>query len=88
MNKLEKKYAPIVRAVKNDSQTEAVLKYLLTKEGQKNGITNLDAVTERFNYCTRLSAIIFSLRKKGVEIETAREPKKSGGTYGVYRVVA
>ena len=88
MNKLEKKYAPIVRAIRNDSQTEAVLKYLLTKEGQKNGITNLDAVTEKFNYCTRLSAVIFELRKKGVEIETVREPKKGGGTYGCYRVVA
>ena len=44
MNKLQKKYAPIMTAVKGrneDSQTKAVLEYLLTKEGQKNGTTVL-----------------------------------------------
>lgn len=91
MNKLQKKYAPIMTAVKSskkDSQTRAILEYLLSREGQKNGLSQMDAYGERFHYCTRLSSIIFALRKKGVDITTERRPKKSGGTYGVYKVVA
>lgn len=91
MNKLQRKYAPIMTAVKNnkkDSQTRAILEYLLSREGQKKGLSQMDAYGERFHYCTRLSAVVFSLRKKGVDIVTEQKPKKTGGTYGVYKIIA
>lgn len=45
-------------------------------------ITSIDAFS-KYNI-TRLSALIFRLRKEGKEIETIDKPRKNGGHYGVY----
>ena len=50
--------------MKCKSQTEAVLQHLQTK----GSITSMDAITKYG--ATRLSAIIFNLRKLGYKIET------------------
>jgi len=47
------------------TQTSDILKYM---ESHKNGITSMDAF-ERFG-ATRLSSIIFGLRKRGYDIDT------------------
>ena len=65
------------------TQTSEVLKYL---ENHKKGITSLDAI--RLFGATRLSGIIFILRKRGYNIETTYKqvPNRFGGlsTVAVY----
>lgn len=53
------------------SQTEDILKYMR----EEGSITSMDAIRE-FG-ATRLSAIIFSLREQGYDIETQMEVGKN-----------
>lgn len=53
------------------SQTEDILKYMR----EEGSITSMDAIRE-FG-ATRLSAIIFSLRERGYDIETQMEVGKN-----------
>ena len=72
---------------KTKSQKSEVLKYLLT---HKRGITSLQAIN-MFG-ATRLSDIIFQLRKEGYAIETDSITTKNRyghvTTYARYRLVA
>ena len=63
------------------TQREAVLKYIQT---HKKGITSIDAVNKLG--CTRLSAVVSALKKKGYNIDSSRETVTSRyGTVSVSR---
>lgn len=64
------------------TQTNAILRYLKT---HKRGITSKDAI-DLFG-CTRLASVIFSLKKKGHNIECIREsvPTRYGRNVSVAR---
>lgn len=59
------------------TQRDAILKYL---QSHKRGLTSKDAI-EKFG-CTRLSAVVKALEKKGHEINHVREvvPTRWGST--------
>lgn len=62
-----------------NSKTNKIVGYMRTHKG----ITQMDA----YELCkaTRLGAIIFDLKKKGFDIETAYMPNESGyGKYAIY----
>jgi len=61
--------------MKNNTQQGAILRYI---QKNKKGITSKDAF-EKFG-CTRLSAVINALNKKGYNIQSERETVK--GRYG------
>ena len=63
------------------TQTQKVLKYL--KKGHT--ITSMDAF--RKFHATRLSDIIFRLRKRGYKITSHREISKDGATYARYELI-
>ncbi len=50
-------------------QQEAILNHL--KRNKRTGITSMEAI-EKYG-CTRLSAVIVALKKKGNDIRTVRE---------------
>ena len=64
-------------------QQEAVLAYL--KKNKRTGLTSMDAI-EKFG-CTRLSAVIFNLKRKGNDIRTVREsvPTRYGRSVSIAR---
>ena len=72
---------------KNKTQISEILKYLQT---HKRGITSIQAI-ELFG-ATRLSDIIFRLRKAGYDIETEQITKKNRyghtTTYACYKLAA
>lgn len=63
------------------TQTQKVLKYL--KKGHT--ITSMDAF--RKFHATRLSDIIFRLRKRGYKITAHREKSKDGTAYARYELI-
>lgn len=67
---------------KKITKTEKVLKHLQT---HKRGITSMTAF-ERYNL-TRLSSVIFELKKRGYDIITIREHTKDGTSYGRYVLI-
>lgn len=63
------------------TKTSTILKYMETH----TGITQMDAYN--LCYATRLSAIIWSLKKQGYVIETVYHRKGRGLGYAEYRLV-
>lgn len=61
------------------TKTEKVLRDLQRR--RKKGVTSWDMITK--HRATRLSAIIFNLRKRGYKIRTEMETK-NGSTYARY----
>lgn len=68
---------------KRKTQEDIVLAHL--KRYSKKGITSMDAFSRY--YITRLSAKIFTLRKRGYDIITIRETSSDGTSYGRYVLV-
>ena len=64
------------------SQRKDVLKYLKT---HKRGLTQMDAYTKFPAPITRLSAVIYDLRKQGYDIESVDEMSKN--CYGTIQYV-
>lgn len=52
---------------------------------QKGSITSLEAITEYWH--TRLSGVIYKLRKEGWEIDSIPIPHKSGSYFAKYILV-
>lgn len=84
LNQLTEKYTPILQDLQQNGQKYKVLKHMLTK----GSITSVEAFSDY--WIIRLPAVVFNLRKMGIEIESEHKTRKVEGKtkhYTVYRCV-